>query len=298
MSYCNLGPLYRNVQPGNHDLSLEELQNRCRACSITNPLVCKDVCDFWKLKQEYLSLRKDLPERTTTATLIAVLAEQSNREMLRTLNEKSGTLEDLQTRLGTAVRSLETEEALDSLVRVGLADLHGQEYHITTVGQAILDSVRKAPSLGLGIDEQNEKVLMLLANGTRSLEELEQQIPRIELSRILRQLEAHGVIAKDRCGKILYFATKRRPTRKLSSTELVIFKSLPKDGISPHQLSAKLNISLPKLYRYLRLLRYKRHAIRRKQGTNFELTSMGVQIVEALAQVGRIVQNLSPNNSA
>jgi hypothetical protein len=298
MSYYNLGPLHKNIQLGNHDLSLEELQNRCGACSITNPLVCKDVCDFWKLKQEYLNLRKDLPERTTTATMIAVLAEQSSQEVLRTLSEKGGTLADLQATLGKTIGCLKIDEALDSLVRIGLADVHGQEYRITTAGRSILDFVKKAPSLELGIDEQNEKVLKLLANGKKSLEELETQIPRTELARILRHLEAHGVIAKDGSGKILYFATKRRPTRRLSSTELAIFKSLPRNGISPHELSAKLSINLPKLYRHLRLLRYKRHAVRRKQGTIFELTPMGVQIAEALEKVGTVVQNLSPNDSA
>jgi predicted transcriptional regulator len=298
MSYYNFESLNKNIQPGNHDLSLKELQNRCSQCSTTNPLICKDVCDFWKLKQEYLNLRKDIPERTTTATMMAILAEQSSQEVLSTLSEKSSTLADLQGTLGKTARCPKIDEVLDSLVRVGLADVHGQEYHITTAGRRILDSVKKAPSLELGIDEQNEKVLELLANGTKSLEELERQVPRIELARILRHLEAHEVIEKDGCGKTLYFATKRRPTRRLSSTELAIFKNLPKNGISPHELSAQLNINLPKLYRYLRLLRYKRHAVRRKQGTNFELTPTGVQIVEALEKVETIVHDLSPNDGA
>ena len=279
------------------ELSLEEIKQRCRACFVTNPMACKEICDLWKLKREYLALRKDLPERPDAATVMAATTNQTNLKILRILSQSPTNAETLGTQLGSSVTDI--GQALKSLVEAGLARVEDEVYHITAAGRKTLDSLEQYSSLELEkIDAQDEKVIRLLAQGAKTIDELSKEMPRNELMRALNHLRVHGVVEKTNGDQVLYFATKRRPTRRLAPTEQAIFKSLPRQGISPLELSEKLDLTLPSVYRYLRLLRYKRHAIRRKQVMAFRLTRVGSQIAEALEKVARVVQSLSPSDFA
>jgi|GEM_PF-3206977 len=278
-------------------LSLEEIQQRCQTCFITNPLACKEVCDIWKLKQEYLALRKDLPERPDTATVMATATDQTNMEILRILSQGPTSAENLSTQRGSP--TIEVDRALRSLVKTGLVRAEDATYEITIAGRRTLDALEKYSSLELEkIDSVNKRVIQLLAHGVTTLDELNEEVPKNELTRALRYLKMHGVVEKTSGRQVLYFATKRRPTRRLAPNELAVFKSLPKEGISPQELSKKLDLTLPSIYRYLRLLRYKRHAIRRKQSPTFELTAVGSQIAEALEKVEKVVQSFSSKDFA
>jgi len=282
------------------ELSLEELQQRCRKCFITNPLVCKEICDFWKLKQEYLVLRKDLPERPDTATVMATATSQMNLKILQLLGQGPSDAGSISAQLGASETATDISQGLKSLVRAGLARIEGETYHITTAGRKTLDLLEQYSSLELEeINAQNEKIIRLLAHGGKTLDELGKEVPRNELMRALKYLRIRGVVEKTSGrSQVLYFATKKRPTRRLAPTELAVFKSLPKQGVAPQELGRKLDLTLPSVYRYLRLLRYKRHAIRRKQDVAFRLTPVGSQIAEALEKVARVVQSLSPSDFA
>jgi DNA-binding CsgD family transcriptional regulator len=280
------------------ELSIDELQQRCRACFVTNPLACKEICGLWKLKQEYLALRKDLPDRPDTTTVLAAATNQTNLKVLRLLDQGPSDPESLRIQLGSAT-AIDIGQVLKALVEAGLARVEDEIYHVTTAGRKTLDLLEHHPSLELEeIDARDEKVVQLLAQGAKTLDELNKEIPRNELMRALEHLRIRGVVEKTSGNQVLYFATKRRPTRRLAPTELAIFKSLPKQGISPQELSKKLDLTLPSVYRYLRLLRYKRHAIRRKQAMTFQLTPIGLQIADALEKVAMVIQSLSRSDFA
>lgn len=292
-------PLTQNgKQAEKPQLNLKELEQRCRTCFITNPMACKEICDLWKLKQQYLSLRKDISERPDITTIMTAAINQTNIKILQLLDEGCTNTENLQTRPEAHVTRTHLSQALKTLVEAGLARSEGETYHITTAGRRILNSLGHYSSLELEtIDAQDEKVIQLLTQGGMTLDELSKDMPRTELTRTLERLRIRGVVEKSG-NQVLYFATKRRPTRRLAPTELTIFKSIPKQGISPQELGKKLDLNLPIVYRHLRLLRYKRHAIRRKQGIAFNLTPVGAQIAEALEKVARTVQSLSQSDFA
>jgi len=290
--------------PTKTGLSAEELEKRCGTCLITNPLACREVCDLWKLKQEYLALRKELPERPNASTVMATVTNETNLKILRLLGRSPSDAESLLAKLkvggGSAAVYMGLDRVLKSLVEAGLVRVEGETYRLTTAGQKTLDSLEQYPSLGLEkIDALSEKVLRLLAHDVKTFDELAEEIPRRELVRALNYLRVHGVVAKTSGrNQVIYFATKRRPTRRLAPTEFAVFKSLPKQGTSAQELSKKLGLTLPSVYRYLRLLRYKRHVTRRKQAMTFELTPIGYQIAEALEKVAKVVEGLSPSDFA
>lgn len=294
MSYNKLGVQTTNLKTAvKTDLSISELQQKCNTCFITNPMACKEMCEVWKLKQEYASLRKEIPEKIDAITLMGMVANRSNLKILNLLNGGSTNIKDLIKVQGDSYSNVEFNQNLENLIKAGLIQVNNGSYNITSAGQKTLKSLQEYTTLEK-IDELNGRLTELLIQGMHNIDELRRNIPQRELNKAIEQLKAYGVIEKTSGrNQVLYFATKRRPTRKLSSVELSIFKSLPKDGISANELSKKLDLTLPCVYRYLRLLRYKRHAFRRKQNITFKLTPIGIQIAEAFQKVKKIIEGLS-----
>ncbi len=278
---------------------MADVEERCRTCSVTNPMACKEVCEIWKLKQEYLNLRKEAPVKPNAATVLYMAADPLNSQILHTLVDRPARIEDLNLILENH-GPIDFRDRLDKLVDAGLLGNKTREYYVTIAGRKAIDSVHRYEGLQLeNIDATNEKILKLLSESGSGISEMSRVLPRTQLMKALENLRAYGVVEKITDGnQVLYFATKRRPTRRLSPIELEIFKNLPRKGISPQEISNKLSITLPSVYRYLRLLRYKRHAIRRKQEMTFALTPVGKQIAEALEKVQRSMDALSPNDFA
>jgi len=285
--------------PNRENLSMADVEERCRICSVTNPMACKDVCEIWKLKQEYSNLRKEAPVKPNAATVLYMAADPLNSQILHNLADRPAKIEDLCLILENH-GSVDFRERLDKLVEAGLLGNKTREYHVTIAGRKAIDSIQRYGGLQLeNIDSTNEKILKLLSESESSVSEMGRVLPRTQLMKALENLRAYGVVEKITGGnQVLYFATKRRPTRKLSPVELEVFRNLPRKGISPQEISHKLSITLPSVYRYLRLLRYKRHAIRRKQEMTFALTPVGKQIAEALEKVQKSMDALSPSDFA
>jgi predicted transcriptional regulator len=282
------------------NLSMADVEERCRTCLVTNPMACKEVCEIWKLKQEYSTLRKESPVKPNAATVLYMASNQSNSQILHALADKSVSIEDLKLILDGNCINVDLRDRLDNLVGTGLLGTREGEYHVTTAGKKAIGSLEQyeGPQLE-NIDATNEKILRLLSESERTVSEMSKALPRTELMKALEKLRAYGVVEKiNGRNQILYFATKRRPTRKLSPIELAVFRSLPRKGISPQEISHKLDITLPSVYRYLRLLRYKRHALKQKQEITFALSPVGKQIAEALEKVQRVMDTLSPNDFA
>ncbi len=282
------------------DMSMADVEERCRTCFVTNPMACKEICEIWKLKQEYSTLRKEATVKPNAATVLHMAADSSNSQILHALTDKSMNIENLQFNLDRNCRTVDVRDRLDNLVGAGLLGTRQEEYYVTAAGKKAIGSLEQYEGLQLeNIDATNEKILGLLSADERTVSEMSKVLPRTELMKALEKLRAYGVVKKINGGnQVLYFATKRRPTRKLSTIELAVFRSLPRKGISPQEISQRLDITLPSVYRFLRLLRYKRHALRRKQEMTFALTPVGKQISEALEKVQRVMDTLSPSDFA
>lgn len=247
-----------------------------------------------------MTLRKEAPVKPNAATVLYAAADPLNSQILHALADRSARIEDLKLILEKNYGAVAFEDRLDRLVHAGLLGNKEREYYVTIAGKKAIDSIQQYEGLQLeNIDSTNEKILRLLSESESNISEMSGVLPRTQLMKALENLRAYGVVQKITGGnQVLYFATKRRPTRRLSPIELEVFKSLRRKGTTPQEISHKLSITLPSVYRYLRLLRYKRHAVRRKQEMAFALTPVGRQIAEALEKVQRFMDALSPSDFA
>jgi DNA-binding MarR family transcriptional regulator len=120
-------------------------------------------------------------------------------------------------------------------------------------------------------------------------------VPKGSLYRSLKRLQNRNLIVKSKLtGRVFYFKTKRRATRKLSQTEMKIFKALPREGISARDLRGKVGVNLRRVYKYLRRLRYKRHVKKEEKAVFYNVTDTG----RSLAQSLNVAYNLIyPNQS-
>jgi DNA-binding transcriptional ArsR family regulator len=282
------------------ELSIKDLDQRCRTCFVTNPMACREICDIWKLKQEYLGLKKEISEKPDASTVMATVTDHANMKILQVLSAGPSDLENLKAKLWSSKTTTEFGRSIEALLKAGLMHVEGERCYITPAGCKTLNTLEEYGPLELEkIDTLNEKVIRMLAQGVATIDELSKEIPRTELTKTIEQLRIYGMVTKTSGrNQVLYFATKRRPTRRLAPAEMAIFKTLPKQGISAQELSKKLDLTLPSVYRYLRLLRYKRHVVQRKQSETFELTSTGSQIADALKKVERAIQRFSPSDFA
>jgi predicted transcriptional regulator len=148
---------------------------------------------------------------------------------------------------------------------------------------------REISKLRIHFKEYDEKILRTLLVGSKSLDQLAEILPKTLLYRSLNRLENRGLITKSTLsGRIFYFATKKRPTKKLAPTEMKLFKALTREELSVRDLSERVGISVGRVYELLRRLRLKRHVKKEKKFTSYRLTDTG----KSLAQSLNILNNL------
>jgi predicted transcriptional regulator len=137
-----------------------------------------------------------------------------------------------------------------------------------------------------------EKILITLLSGPKSYNELTKIVPNGSLYRSLKRLKRSDLIIKSNLsGHIFYYASKRRPTRRLSPTEMRIFKALPKEGISVRNLSEKVGISVRRVYKYLRRLRRKRHIEKVEKTAFYKVTDAGRHLAQPLNTAYTLIQS-------
>ncbi len=282
--------LDRRIDPS-LNLDLEEMKRRCNSCRVSNPLVCRETCEVWRLKSIQNSLRKEIPDRPDRSTITSATR---NPESLKFLHRLS------QGRTNTQVKPEESKDYVKELLQAGLIFVDKNTYRLTSAGEKILETLSMYPlELSEKTEALDEKVLTLLLGGTSTFESLSQTVPRTELTTALRRLNASGLLNRTSSqGDVLYFTTKRRPTRHLLPKELKVFKGIPKTGITARELSKKLDLTKPATYRYLRRLRYRRHVVRRTQELAFGLTPKGSQIAQFLTAISKTVGNLAASDFA
>ncbi len=269
----------------------EELKRRCNNCRVSNPLICRETCEVWELRSTQRSLRKEIPGQPNRSTITSAARNPENFKFLKRLS---------QGRMKTQTKPEESEDCAKELLQAGLVFLHKNTYKLTSAGEKVLETLSAYPlEHSEKTDALDETVLTLLLGGTNTFESLSQTIPRTELMIALKRLNASGLLTQTSSqGDILYFTTKRRPTRQLLPTELKVFKGIPKDGITARELSKKLGLTRPATYRYLRRLRYRRHVVRKTQKLTFGLTPKGRQIAQFLTATSKTVGDLAASDFA
>ena len=276
------------------NLDLEELKRRCQTCHVSNPLVCKETCEVWKLKSIQNTLRKEIPDQPDYSTITTATRNPEHLKTLQLLSHWPHTVDR------TNAKADVPKHHITELLQAGLILVDRNTYKLTPAGEKVLETLSQYPiEFSEKTEFYDEKVLSLLLGGTNTFDSLSEAVPQTELSIVLHRLKARGLLDRTSSrGDVLYFTTKRRPTRHLLPTELKIFKGIPKNGTTAKELSKRLGLTKPATYRYLRRLRYRRHVVRRRQELTFGLTPKGRQIAQFLEAISKTVRSLSPSDFA
>ncbi len=276
---------------------LRDITETCESCRPLNPIMCVESCPIWTLKREYRDALKDLAEKPSLTDLLRLSKNERRLIILERLNEKPSTVEELRERLKNAGHS----HSLNNLYRhyvKPLADVsfikeQNGVYAITIKGKSIFNLLTTSEIAKLSTDTQgyDELILKTLLSGPKTYEDLREVVPNGSLRRSLRRLQKNTFVVKPTLnGRIFYYATKKRPTRKLSPTEMKIFKALPSEGLSAKDISEKVGISMRRVYKYLKQLKYKRHVRREEKTAVYRLTDAGKSLAQSIKLAYNLIQ--------
>lgn len=272
----------------------KKINELCTSCRPASPLMCVELCQIWRLKREFHDTLEAIANKPRPIDVLNTVRDEKCLKILGVLNEKQYSLEELEQEFEGARSNQFGGYCINPLMEAGLIRKEDSLYEITTTGKNAYDLLTKSGIASLPVigKEHEEEILEVLSSGPKSHDELLKALPNVPLSPTLEKLRRLGIIAlSGPSGRVLYYKTKRRPTRKFSPTELKVFKALPKEGISASDLSKKVGISEGRVYRYLRLLRFKRHVRKAEAAEVYELTDAGRDLVESLNVAYSLIQS-------
>jgi len=274
---------------GDRNAVLQEIMTICGRCRPSSPLMCVEFCPLWTLKQQYRDAFTALAAQPSLTTLLSLLKTQPHLTILKVLLDAPRDLTRLQQALQTAGEPDHLLQlryhALQPLLDASLVAEEAGVYRATAKGQSLYNIATQSELAGLPLQPggHEEALLRALLTGPQTYEELAEIVPRRSLPQSLTRLQEHHLVTTpEDHGGVLYRATKRRPTRKLSPHELTVFKALPREGISPHALSTLLGMRVEQVATYLQQLQYKRHVAREETTPQYRLTEAGTRAAQAL----------------
>jgi len=289
--------LVKKLETGeNREAVFMEIKEICENCRPLSPIMCVELCQIWRLKREYRDAFL-LVEKPSLPELLNLMKNSRRLKIMESLIEKPFSLKDIRDGLKEIgyYHSLSTlrDNYITPLEDADFIQKEDNLYKITSRGKIIYNVLINSEITKLPIQSRyDEKILMTLLSGPKSYNELTEIVPNGSLYRSLKRLKRSDLIIKTNLsGHIFYFATKRRPTRRLSPTEMRIFKALPKEGISVRDLTEKVGISARRVYKYLRRLRHKRHVEKVEKTTFYRVTDAGRRLAQSLNAAYNLIQS-------
>jgi DNA-binding HxlR family transcriptional regulator len=284
----------------NHDLAemLRTLDAECRNCAPLTPLECVTRCNVWKLKNELRRLREAMDNPNFIKDLFNVLKNETRLHILNAIVKGRYSVSQLQQELKKAgyTHSQETinEEYLHPLMEVGLATEARDEYYATMFGGRLTEVLENFPEfvnvLPAHSECYEETLLSALLSGPKTFQEVEELIPSKIASRVLKRLKKVDLMeTPEKRDYVFFFKSKRDPNKEtFSLTERKVYDSIPEEGISAKKLADKAELSIRRIYKYLRGLKGKKLVFTRKTPKTYGLTAKG----EKLASLVQEMQNL------
>jgi predicted transcriptional regulator len=293
--------LVERLKTGNLHGSLKAISEFCAQCKTGSPLLCVEFCALWEVKRKHIDQLKGYTEGPTPQEIVNALKTKRRFAILQALAAQALRVPDLARRLsddGYAGRPHDVEVLLAQLARYRLVTEENGVYRLSAAGTTIVTALGGVlAALPRHSKGREEAVLLALDEGAKTRDGLAGAVPRHELALPLRRLEAQKLVTRSEpTARVLYFAAKRRPTRKLTPTELRIFKALPKHGLSATELSDAVGINRRRVYRYLRRLTIRRHVVKRVVTPTYRLTEAGRRLVEGLRAVHDLYQREEPTS--
>jgi DNA-binding HxlR family transcriptional regulator len=284
----------------NHDLAemLRTLDAECRNCAPLTPLECITRCNVWKLKNELRRLREAMDNPNFMKDLFNVLKNETRLHILNAIVKGRYSVSQLQQELRKTgyTHSQETinEEYLRPLMEVGLATEARDEYYATMFGGRLTELLESFPEfvnvLPAHSECYEETLLSALLSGPKTFQEVEALIPPKIASRVLKRLKTVGLIeTPEERDYVFFFRSRRDPNKEtFSLTERRVYDSIPEKGTSAKKLAEKTELSMRRIYKYLRGLKGKKLVFTRRTPKTYGLTVKG----EKLASLVQDLQNL------
>jgi len=274
---------------------LERGKETCEYCRPLTPITCVTTCNIWKLKNELRKLYEKTKNPDFMTKMLNVLKNKRRLQILEILSNGRYSMVRLQQKLKKLgyyhSRRTIAKEYVNPLIEVGPVEKNNNKYHTTLFGCKLNELIKDFQDIGDLMPPHSEcyeeKAIKALSESPKTCEELKFVIPAESLSRVLKRLQEANLITKDNENShIFYFKTKRNPKHeKLSPTEKRVYEDIPQEGITAKKLANKTNISLRRTYKYLRKLRGKKLAFKRKCPKTYALTRGGRQIAKLLGKI-------------
>ena len=282
---------------------LEVAKETCEYCHPLTPLTCAKKCNVWRLKKDLRELHERTKDSNFLVHLLNTLKNKRRSKILQILSNRQHSTATLQRELKRSgyyhSQKTITEEYVDPLMNVGVIDEEHGRYSATLFGYKLSKLTADSIDIGEVLPPHSkcyeEKAIETLHESPKNYEELRGLISTGSLSRILKRLEETNLITRgNEVNYVFYFKTKRNPQKEnLSPTERRVHKNIPEEGIAAQRLAARTNISLRRTYKYLRKLRGKKLAFKRKTPKTYTLTEEGTQIAKLLENIHALITELT-----
>ncbi len=286
----------------NSDLAgvLRTLNAECRNCAPITPLKCINRCQVYKLKNELRKLRETMDNPNYIKDLLNVLKNETRIHILQAIVNGRYSVSQLQQELKKTGHSHSQDtintEYLRPLMSVGLAIEARDEYYATMFGGRLTELLGTFPEFAGMLPAHSEcyeeTLLQSLLTGPKTFEEIEALISPKIASRILKRLRLTNLIKTPvERDYIFFFRSKRDPVKEvLTSTERKIYDSIQNEGISAGKLAKETELSMRRIYKYLRGLKGKKLIFLRKTPKVYDLTCKGEMLASVLHGLQEIVE--------
>ena len=274
---------------------MEKVKETCEYCQPSTPLRCVTSCKLWRQKNELEKLHRKMQDPNYVNKLLNTLKNKRRQKLFTILSRRQHSITQLQQemkRMGYYhSQATIAEEYMTPLIETGLAHKDQHQYKATIFGCKLNQLMTESSGI-IGLLPPHSKcyeeiTIESLSKSPKTYQELEKTIANESPSRVLKRLQQANLITKDgRNSYIIYFKTKRDSRKeKLSPTEKRVYQNIPERGISAQELSRTTRISLRRTYKYLRKLRGKKLAFKRRLPRKYSLTETGMKIAELLEKI-------------
>lgn len=279
---------------------LRELNKECQSCAPLTPVKCITRCKTWKLKNELRKLSKKMSNPDYLKDLLNVLKNETRLHILQTSVRRRYSLNKIQQELRKAgyshSRDTINQEYLKPLLGVGLIAEIQDQYYATTLGNNITSILNDFPDFANVLPAHSEcheeTLLRYLLEGSKTFQEIEKILTPSIASRILKRLKKEKLLVTPKEREyIFFFRTRRNPEKEtLNLTELNVYNSIPSLGFPVKKIAMEAQLSIRRVYKYLRGLKGKKLVFTRKSPKTYELTDKGEKLALILEDLVELVE--------
>jgi len=278
----------------------KEARRYCRDCEILSPMTCLEQCSIWKLKNELFELNQIVKRNMHVIDLLNAVKNRKRCKIIQILRRQSLTSDELQDHLKKEgfYHSLTTitNSYLKPILKAGIVKEESGRYRLTFYGRKIYVILSKEELQGMfprGSNCYEEFCLLALGAGSKSFKELCSVVSQKALGRTIKRLEEKSLVTRNRpSGRVLYYKTNGK-LDKFSPTERRVFDAISQSGMTVHDLTQKVGITIRRTYKYLKRLESKKLVVCQRRPTTYVLTPVGRRIANCLNEMIHLHESIT-----